>query len=72
MRANALICLIHQANTLLDRQIEALEAKFIGEGGYSERLATARRAERNKRKQDSAQGIPPCPDCGRPMVLRTA
>ncbi|HSR11723.1 MAG TPA: four helix bundle suffix domain-containing protein, partial [Thermodesulfobacteriota bacterium] len=36
MRANALICLINQANTLLDRQIEALEAQFIGEGGYTE------------------------------------
>lgn len=46
VRANALICLIHQANYLLDQQILALEAQFIGEGGYSELLATARLAER--------------------------
>lgn len=72
IRANALICLINQANTLLDRQIEALEAKFIGEGGYSEQLATARLAERNKQKQQAGESIPPCPDCGKPMVLRTA
>jgi restriction system protein len=72
MRANALICLINQANTLLDRQIEALEAQFIGKGGYSEQLATARLAERKKQKPQSAEQIPPCPDCGKPMVLRTA
>ena len=72
VRANALICLINQANTLLDRQIEALEAQFIGEGGYSEQLATARLAERNKQRTQSAEPIPPCPLCGKPMVLRTA
>ena len=33
VRANALICLIHQANFLLDRQIAALEAAFIEGGG---------------------------------------
>lgn len=39
--ANALIWIINQANYLLDRQIAALEAAFIEEGGYSEQLATA-------------------------------
>jgi restriction system protein len=34
VRANALICLIHQANFLLDRQIAALEEAFI-EGGVT-------------------------------------
>jgi hypothetical protein len=29
LRANALICLINQANYLLDRQIESLEKAFI-------------------------------------------
>src|SRR5947209_3489339 len=37
--ANTIICLIHQANYLLDRQIAALEQQFVREGGYSERLA---------------------------------
>jgi restriction system protein len=46
--ANALICLIHQANYLLDRQIAGLEKRFIQEGGYSERLYAARLEERSK------------------------
>ena len=79
IRANTLICIIHQANFLLDRQIASLEAAFIEEGGYSEQLATARL---QKRKQDQSdltnqtdqQKIkpPPCPVCGSLMSLRTA
>jgi four helix bundle suffix protein len=79
IRANALLCLINQANYLLDRQIEALEAQFIGEGGYSEQLAVARLAQRNRGKNnhptdqsDRTDAIPPCPACGKPMALRTA
>lgn len=83
MRANALICLINQANYLLDRQIEALEKAFISEGGHSEQLAAARIAERSRKKNqpdrtdppdraDRAQLIPSCPQCGKPMALRTA
>jgi len=82
IRANALLCLINQANYLLDKQIEALEAQFIEEGGYSEQLAVARLAERNRRKNDHpsnrsdpsdrADPIPACPKCGKPMTLRTA
>ena len=36
--ANCLICLIHQANFLLDRQLGALEKNFLEEGGFTERL----------------------------------
>lgn len=36
--ANLLICLIHQANYLLDRQLQALEKAFLEEGGYTENL----------------------------------
>jgi four helix bundle suffix protein len=80
-RANALICLIHQANTLLDRQIVALERQFVVEGGYSEQLAAARMTERQRKRHartegrdpsDPADSIPPCPRCGKPMALRTA
>ena len=46
--ANAVICLIHQANYLLDQQISALERDFVQEGGYSEQLAAARIAERRQ------------------------
>ena len=77
IRANALLCIIHQANYLLDNQIAALEAQFVEEGGYSEKLATARLVERNRRKNptdrsDPSDKIPPCPKCGKAMVLRTA
>ena len=41
--ANAVVCLIHQANYLLDHQIAALERAFVRDGGYSERLAAAQR-----------------------------
>ncbi len=36
--ANCLICLIHQANFLLDRQLIALEKSFLEEGGFTEKL----------------------------------
>ncbi|MBK9138139.1 MAG: four helix bundle protein [Verrucomicrobia bacterium] len=76
-RANALICLIHQTNYLLDQQISALEQAFIEEGGYSEQLATARLAHRTRPRDPSDQSDPPdpiprCPQCGAPMALRTA
>jgi len=76
-RANALICVIHQANFLLDRQIAALEKAFVEEGGYSEQLATARLAHRKKKDQSkppdrSDQKPPTCPQCGALMALRTA
>lgn len=73
VRANALICLINQANYLLDQQIAALEKQFIQDGGYSEQLATARLAERSrKRDPNPSAQIPACPKCGKPTVLRTA
>jgi restriction system protein len=81
VRANALICLINQANYLLDQQIAALEKQFVEGGGYSEQLAAARLAERGRRKKDRtgpmdltdpSDQIPACPQCGKPMVLRTA
>jgi len=76
VRANALLCLINQANFLLDKQIAALEAQFIEEGGYSEQLATARlakrAADRTEPCADKQDPIPSCPQCGRPMALRTA
>jgi four helix bundle suffix protein len=74
--ANTLICLIHQANYLLDRQIRGLEQQFIKEGGYSERLAAARLEERKRTDQsdrtDRSEKAPTCPVCGKAMVLRAA
>jgi restriction system protein len=76
VRANTLICLIHQANYLLDRQIAALEEAFITEGGYSEQLATERLRQRRKARADPTHPPdlqpPACPKCGSLMALRTA
>lgn len=46
--ANAAICLIHQANYLLDRQLRTLEKAFIDEGGFTERLYRVRSQAREK------------------------
>jgi len=46
--ANIIICLIHQTNYLLDRQIRQLEQAFLKEGGLRERMTRARLDERNK------------------------
>jgi four helix bundle suffix protein len=75
--ANTIICLIHQANYLLDQQISGLERQFITDGGYSEILATARIAERGKNNRsdqtDQTDKVSPaCTTCGKAMVLRTA
>jgi len=77
--ANTLICLIHQANYLLDRQLVALEREFIEGGGYTEQLAAARIAERNHHRTDQSDAtdatdsnFPKCPRCGKLMTLRTA
>jgi len=74
MRANAIICLIHQANFLLDCQIRALEEAFVEDGGYSEQLATERLKARSKKVNEENAGTEPpkCPQCGSLMALRTA
>jgi four helix bundle suffix protein len=48
--ANTIICLIHQANYLLDRQLRSLEKDFLEEGGFTERLYHARSQARQKKK----------------------
>jgi four helix bundle suffix protein len=77
VRANAIICLIHQANYLLDRQIAALEAAFIEGGGYTEQLAAERMRRRKEDQSDPSDPsdkppAPACPACGSPMARRTA
>lgn len=44
--ANCLICLIHQANYLLDRQLQALGRDFLEKGGFSENLYRKRQERR--------------------------
>lgn len=40
--ANTVICLVHQANFLLDQLLARLEKDFLREGGFTERLYAAR------------------------------
>jgi four helix bundle suffix protein len=50
VRANVVICLIHQTNYLLDRQIRKLEQDFLREGGLRERMTRARIDSRNRQR----------------------
>ncbi|MBI5307008.1 MAG: four helix bundle protein [Planctomycetes bacterium] len=71
--ANTIICLIHQANYLLDQQIAALEKQFVEVGGYSEQLAAARIQKRQHDRSDQSNPTDQkCPLCGKLMTLRTA
>ncbi|MBN2686412.1 MAG: four helix bundle protein [Pontiellaceae bacterium] len=50
VRANVIICLIHQTNYLLDQQIRKLEQDFLNEGGLRERMSRARIESRNTKR----------------------
>jgi four helix bundle suffix protein len=49
--ANIAICLIHQANYLLDQQIRRLEKDFVAKGGLRENMTRARIAYRKNPNQ---------------------
>jgi len=51
---NILICLIHQTNYLLDRQLRQLEKTFVQEGGLRERMTRARLIERTIKRLRSS------------------
>ena len=44
--ANTLICLVHQANYLLDQLLRQLEKQFLEKGGFTERLYHTRQKAR--------------------------
>jgi four helix bundle suffix protein len=46
--ANIVVCLIHQANFLLDQQIRRLEQDFLNQGGLRERMTRARLEARSR------------------------
>ncbi len=46
LAVNTIICLIHQANYLLDRQLKRLEKDFLEKGGFNERLYDFRKKSR--------------------------
>ncbi|HVZ66507.1 MAG TPA: topoisomerase DNA-binding C4 zinc finger domain-containing protein [Lacunisphaera sp.] len=78
VRANAVICLLHQANLLLDREITAQEAACRAAGDHPEPRITGRSDQRTntavpRRDHGDEKDPPPaCPKCGALMVLRTA
>jgi len=47
--ANIALCLIYQANYLLDQQLRRLEKDFLKDGGLRERMTRARLQYRNRR-----------------------
>jgi four helix bundle suffix protein len=48
--ANIAICLIHQANYLLDQQLKRLDKDFLKDGGLSERMTRARLQARDEQR----------------------
>jgi len=46
--ANMCLCLLHQADYLLQRQMKSLEEKFLKQGGFKEKMFAARMASRGK------------------------
>ena len=48
--ANIAICLIYQANYLLDRQLAGLEKAFLKDGGLRERMTRARLQARDRQR----------------------
>ncbi|HBF35563.1 TPA: four helix bundle protein, partial [Candidatus Sumerlaeota bacterium] len=45
--ANTALCLIHQANYLLDKLLRSLEKSFVEKGGFTERLYRVRKEYRD-------------------------
>lgn len=66
--ANALIILIHRTMAMLGGQIRQQGEAFLEEGGFRERLTAARLEARDEK----IEAVPECPDCGQPMIRRTA
>jgi four helix bundle suffix protein len=54
--ANIAICLVHQANYLLDRQLKGLEQAFLQDGGLRERMTRARLQARDEQKNRRGKG----------------
>ncbi len=64
LAGNAMLCAVHQAVYLLNRQLKSQGQKFLESGGFTERLY--------RRRQQARASGPACPACGKPMLVRTA
>jgi restriction system protein len=68
--ANTIVCLLHQVNYLLDRQIRLLAQGFKR---APESLPRGRSGPEEHAGEEAPQiPVPACPDCGLPMIERTA
>jgi four helix bundle suffix protein len=68
--ANIAICLIHQANYLIDQQLRRLEKDFLEQGGLRERMLKARLEYRNKNHgKNTGSGAPRPPQKALPHPL---
>lgn len=65
--ANALLIMIARVINMLNHQMESQGETFEREGGFREKLTNIRLEARANQ-----QSAPTCPDCGKPMVQRTA
>ncbi len=71
--ANALLILITRSLYMLQSFMERKGEEFLKEGGFSERMTTARVEAKKAQGQPAAatdEDAPKCPECGAPMRLR--
>jgi len=54
--ANMAVCLIHQTNYLIDRQLETLDREFVVTGGLRERMTRVRLEYRARKRSDDGSG----------------
>ena len=71
LAANAMLCAVNQAAYLLKRQLQSQGREFLEKGGFTEKLYGARKRTLSDRS-DKSDKPPACPNCGQPMILRTA
>ena len=67
LAGNAMLCAVHQAVYLLNRQLRSQGRSFLEDGGFTERLYRQR-----QRARATEHAGPVCPECGKPMLRRTA
>lgn len=71
--ANAALVLVDKTAALLTGQIAAATKETVEKGGFRERMTRARIERRDGIAQPPpGMPAPACPECGRPMRLRTA
>jgi len=57
--ANIAICLVHQANYLLDQQLKRLAKDFLQDGGLRERMTRLRLLERDRQRNEEMRNRKP-------------